>query len=85
MIIFTLFNHQENPFTIGTWNHICFTWSSTNGIVFYVNGVEVERDETKWPGKERTSGGNFVIGQVLIIKQLGFCTITYPIQYTITL
>ena len=53
---------------MGKWNHLCVTWSSTSGIVYYVNGVEVNRDKTFHIGSGgRMPGGYFVVGQVYII------------------
>ena len=65
-----LFNHQRNPFTIGTWTHICVTWSSTDGIVYYAHGDKEQEDATFGLGIKRSSGGQFVIGQVLIINRV---------------
>ncbi|KAL9972439.1 hypothetical protein ACROYT_G018741 [Oculina patagonica] len=48
----------------GKWNHICFTWTNTNGEYwFYKDGVAVATDTGLNTGGTIRSGGTTVIGQ----------------------
>ena len=34
--------------TLGQWYHLCGTFSTTTGMVFYINGTSVGTDSTTW-------------------------------------
>lgn len=49
---------------LDTWNHVCFTWSSTNGDYrFYKDGMVVGSGSGMAKGHKITSGGTTVIAQ----------------------
>tara|TARA_B100000029_G_C17584002_1_gene960568 strand:- start:40 stop:3051 length:3012 start_codon:yes stop_codon:yes gene_type:complete len=37
--------------TLGKWYHLCGTFSTSTGMVFYIDGTSVGTDSTTWPGK----------------------------------
>ena len=67
MILQNLFlfgRYAEVGIDYGQWNHICFTWSNTNGdYKFYKNGVIVGSGTGMYVGGMISSGGTTSIGQ----------------------
>ena len=48
--------------TLGQWYHVCGTFSTTTGMVLYVDGTSVGSDTTTWAGKLQAGSNKDSIG-----------------------
>ena len=48
--------------TLGQWYHVCGTFSTTTGMVLYIDGISVGSDTTTWAGKLQAGSNKDSIG-----------------------